>query len=127
MGSTALKTSTALGSKTAEMDRLQRELHGRLELESMFPAVVGRGRIQRHYLAIAYDMTELRSSMAVSGRVSRRILERVTIVIEEAATKERIICMPLSECAPEVQAYAVAGLTKCSRDKAMQAVQRIRN
>lgn len=127
MNSAALKTSTALGSKTAELDRLQRELHGRLELESMFPAVVGRGRVQRHYLAVGYDMTELRNSVAASVRVSRRILERVTIVVEEVATKERIICMPLSECTPEVQAYAVAGLANCSRAKAAQAVRGIRN
>ena len=36
-------------------------------------------------------MTELRSSIAVFGKVPRRLMERVTIVVEEVATKERIV------------------------------------
>ena len=123
MGSKALEKSAEIGRKSDALDRMRRELHGRLELESMFPAVVGRGRVQRHYLAVVYDMTELRSSMAVFGKVPRRLLERVTIVVEEVATKERIVCMPLSECAPDVQAYAISGLTGCSREAALLAAQ----
>ena len=127
MGSKALEKSAEIGRKSDTQDRLRRELHGRLELESLFPEIVGRGRIQRHYLAVVYDMTELRSAMAVFGRVPRRLMERVTIVVEEVATKERIVCMPLSECAPEALAYALSGLTSCSREAALRAAQGKRN
>lgn len=119
----ALALLAEIDRKAAELDRLRRELRGRLELERAYPELKGRGRILTHYLATAPDMSELRQAVTMRFRgIARKSMARVTVVITDDATKEIIVRRSLDACSAEAKVFALLKLTACSRESAESTV-----